>query len=132
MSNQMRCWAESSTDLLHGWQTSCTPSPSSLLVCLYKRRAPLVQKRQGCYKLLSLLCWQGPLVGTQLMPEEKKKKRFLFLLFFSCQPRLCHWRRCSCSSVWLSCTSRVLPAHRRQLGWKFFFPPFQPARATLA
>lgn len=57
---------------------------------------------------------RAPLWG-QLMPAKQK-----WFFFFSCQPRLCHWRRCSCSSVWLSCTSKVLPSYHRQLGCKFF------------
>lgn len=55
------------------------------------------------------------LLWGQLMPAKQK-----WFFFPSCQPRLCHWKRCSCSSVWLSCTSKVLPECCHQLGCKFF------------
>lgn len=72
---------------------------------LYSRRDAAATSSYLCYAGRAL--WRGH--------SSCQQKRFLFLLFFSCRPRLCHWRRCSCSSVWLSYTSRVLPAHRRRL-----------------
>lgn len=47
---------------------------------------------------------------------QQNKNDYVFNFIPSCQPRLCHWRRCSCSSVWLSCTST-----RCQIRWKCFF-----------